>query len=243
MFWIPGFHQGLLPFSVFGWPEKTADLDRFYPTSVLITGFDILFFWVARMVMMGKETMGVEPFKEVYFNSLVRDSSGQKMSKSKGNVMDPRDLMDIYGADALRFTLSIDAAPGTDISLSENKLKGYRSFLNKLWNATRFVLVNVGDMELKPFEALKKENLALEDRWIMSRLQESIDQVTQAIEQYRFHEACQILYHFTWSDFCDWYIELAKPRMEAKDANVLTLLVHVLGTNIGLGASFCALYI
>jgi valyl-tRNA synthetase len=220
------FSSGLWPFSTLGWPDKTEDLQTFYPTSVLLTGFDILFFWVARMIMMGLKFMGDVPFHTVYFNALVRDAQGQKMSKSKGNVINPLEVMEKHGTDALRFTLSIMAVPGTDISLSEKRLEGYRAFCNKIWNATRFVLMNI-DENFKVQE-LNYDNLQLADKWILSKLANLIEKVDADIEKFRFHEAANNLYHFLWSDFCDWYIEASKQRLIKGDEQVKTLLVTVL---------------
>lgn len=202
------FSSALWPFSTMGWPEKTPELERFYPTSVLVTGFDILFFWVARMMMMGLHFMKEVPFYDVYIHALVRDAEGQKMSKSRGNVIDPLLVMDRYGTDAFRFTLAAFAAQGRDIRLSEQRIEGYRHFVNKLWNASRFTLMAlegaVVEDELPPAGGLA-------DRWILSRLQEVIRQVTEALESYHFNEAAGGMYHFTWHEFCDWYLELIKP--------------------------------
>lgn len=220
------FSSALWPFSTLGWPDETDDLKTFYPTSVLLTGFDILFFWVARMIMMGLKFMDDVPFETVYFNALVRDEHGSKMSKSKGNVIDPLSVMQNYGTDALRFTLSIMAVPGTDISLSEKRLEGYRAFCNKIWNATRFVLMNIqDDMEVVPID---HGNLSLPDRWVLSRLTSLVKSVDENIDAFRFHEAANQLYHFLWDDFCDWYIEASKPRLTAGDVQVRQLLVQIL---------------
>ncbi len=220
------FSSALWPFSTLGWPDETEDLKTFYPTSVLLTGFDILFFWVARMIMMGLKFKGDVPFETVYFNALVRDEHGSKMSKSKGNVIDPLSVMENFGTDALRFTLSIMAVPGTDISLSEKRLEGYRAFCNKIWNATRFVLMNIeDDMELAPID---HSSLSLPDKWILSRLTMLIKTVDENIDSFRFHEAANQLYHFLWDDFCDWYIEASKPRLTAGDNQVRQLLVQIL---------------
>jgi len=220
------FSSGLWPFSTLGWPDETEDLKTFYPTSVLLTGFDILFFWVARMIMMGLKFMGDIPFKTVYFNALVRDSDGKKMSKSKGNVINPLEVMEKYGTDALRFTLSIMAVPGTDISLSEKRLEGYRAFSNKIWNATRFVLMNIEEnFQVEEFDYAE---MKLADKWILSKLANTIENVDKDIDKFRFHEAANTLYHFLWSDFCDWYIEASKPRLLSGDQQVKTILVTVL---------------
>ncbi len=199
------FSSGLWPFSTLGWPDQTADLAKYYPTSLLITGFDILFFWVARMVMMGSEFMGEIPFKQVYIHGLVRDADRQKMSKTKGNVIDPLVVTEKYGTDAVRMALLQGAAPGTDIVLTEERMESSRAFANKIWNAARFL--NVGQAaDLSSAEG----PLPIEDRWIVSRLNATAESANRAIEQHRYHEFAQILWHFFWHEFCDWYIELKK---------------------------------
>ena len=202
------FSSALWPFSTLGWPKETPELARFYPTSTLVTSFDILFFWVARMIMMGLHFTKQVPFKDVYIHALVRDAEGQKMSKSKGNVIDPLSIMDQYGTDALRFTLAAMASPGRDVKLSEQRIEGYRNFANKLWNAARFVLMNTEGHAIH--DDPTKRSLA--DRWITVRLNHCINTVWQNLEAYRFDEAANQLYQFVWHEFCDWYIELAKPR-------------------------------
>ncbi len=207
------FSSALWPFSTLGWPEKTADLKSFYPTSVLVTGFDILFFWVARMIMTGLKLMGDVPFRDVYIHALVRDQEGQKMSKSKGNVIDPLAVMERYGTDAFRFTLASLAAMGRDIKLAEERISGYQNFVNKLWNATRFVLMNLSDsVRSKGFslDSLRAGELNLADQWILSRLHSTIREARSAIDSYRFNEYAHALYQFTWHEFCDWYIEMSK---------------------------------
>ncbi|MBM3802528.1 MAG: valine--tRNA ligase [Acidimicrobiia bacterium] len=222
------FSSGLWPFSTLGWPEETEDLKAFYPTTVLITGFDIIFFWVARMIVSGLKFMGDVPFRNVYINSLVRDAEGQKMSKSKGNVIDPLEVMDEYGTDAVRFTLAIMAAPGTDISLSSEKMLGYRAFANKIWNASRFVLLNLENLESRVTPgfsiasapgrfAARKNELSLIDRWILARLNTTVGEINRALEAFRFHEASHQLYHFFWHELCDWYIEFVKPKIVDKE--------------------------
>ncbi|MEO5658113.1 MAG: class I tRNA ligase family protein, partial [Nitrospiria bacterium] len=206
------FSSALWPFSTLGWPERTPDLARFYPTAALVTSFDILFFWVARMIMMGLKFMGDVPFRDVYIHALVRDADGQKMSKSKGNVIDPLGIMEQYGTDALRFTLAAMASPGRDVKLSEQRIEGYRNFANKLWNASRFVLMNT---EGRPTQDDSTKR-SLADHWITARLNRCINTVRQDLEAYRFDEAANHLYHFIWHEFCDWYIELAKPRLAAE---------------------------
>lgn len=207
------FSSGLWPFTTLGWPEHTEDLKAYYPTSLLVTGFDILFFWVARMIMMGLKFMGDVPFREVYIHALVRDAEGKKMSKSKGNVIDPLTMIDQYGTDAFRFSLTMMAAQGRDILLSEERIEGVRNFVNKIWNASRltlFLLENVSDV---PSEGM---STFLPDRWIRSRAQKVIREVTESIDTYKFNEAATILYNFIWHEFCDWYLELIKPNLYGK---------------------------
>jgi valyl-tRNA synthetase len=232
------FSSGLLPCSALGWPDSTPELDAFYPTTLLITGFDILFFWVARMIMMNCHFMrghkqGEVPFRNVYIHALVRDAERQKMSKTKGNVLDPIEIIEHYGTDAVRFTLASMAAPGTDIAFSESRTESYRAFANKIWNAARFLFMNVDraqesglwslsefmsaptDFTLKGIAGLKAETL--EDRWIISRFNRVAQQIHEALETYRFHEAAHVVYHFFWGEYCDWYLELIKPRLAAGD--------------------------
>ena len=200
------FSSGLWPFSTLGWPDQTADLAKYYPTTLLITGFDILFFWVARMVMMGCEFMDEIPFKTVYIHGLVRDADRQKMSKTKGNVIDPLVVTEKYGTDAVRMALLQGAAPGTDIVLTEERMESSRAFANKIWNAARFLFMNLeqsGSALAEP---------TLEDRWIVSRLNAAAETANRAIEQYRYHEVAQELWKFFWHEYCDWYLELKKGR-------------------------------
>ncbi len=206
------FSSALWPFSTLGWPANTDDLKAFYPTSVLVTGFDILFFWVARMMMMGLKFMDDIPFRDVYIHALVRDQEGQKMSKSKGNVIDPLEVMSRYGTDAFRFTLASLAAMGRDVKLAEERIAGYQNFVNKLWNATRFVLMNLTEEARsdEPAESLPDEGLNLADRWILSRLASTVDEARRAVDGYRFNDFAHHLYQFTWHEFCDWYIEMSK---------------------------------
>ena len=213
------FSSALWPFSTLGWPDETPELKKYYPTSTLVTGFDILFFWVARMIMMGLKFMGEVPFSHVYVHALVRDAEGQKMSKSKGNVIDPLQVMDKYGTDALRFTLAAMASPGRDIKLSEERIEGYRNFANKLWNAARFILMN---LEGPRTEASVGER-PVTDQWILSRLHRCIGEVNKSLETYRFDEAANTLYHFTWHEYCDWYLELAKPALADKSSQQAAL--------------------
>jgi valyl-tRNA synthetase len=210
------FSSGQWAFSTFGWPEKSADLAKFYPTSVLVTGYDILFFWVVRMMMMSTFAMdGVAPFKTIMLHGLVRDQFGKKMSKSRGNVIDPIEFMDKYGADALRFTLARGANPGTDQALAEDWIGGSRNFATKLWNATRFAMINGAtvDGELPPLESLNAI-----DRWILSRWSQTCSQVTEQLESYEFSRACETMYHFAWDDLCDWYLELSKEAIASGNA-------------------------
>lgn len=202
------FSSALWPFSTLGWPQQTDELKRYYPTSVLVTGFDIIFFWVARMMMMGLHFMGDIPFRDVYIHALVRDASGQKMSKSKGNVVDPLIMIDKYGTDAFRFTLAAFAAQGRDIKFSEERVEGYRHFVNKLWNAARFILMN--STEGQHSASLSANPPGLAGRWILSRLSATGTEVNNALLEYRFNDAANTLYHFVWHELCDWYIEFAK---------------------------------
>lgn len=208
------FSSALWPFSTLGWPDKTAELSTFYPTSLSVTGFDIIFFWVARMMMMGLHFMGEVPFPTVYVHALVRDQKGAKMSKSKGNIIDPLELIDQYSADALRFTLAIMAAQGRDVKLDTSRIAGYRNFATKLWNATRFAQMNgvKHDPTFKP-ECAK---LAL-NRWILTELSKTISAVTTGIENYKFNESAATLYRFIWNTFCDWYLELLKPIFQSEN--------------------------
>jgi valyl-tRNA synthetase len=219
------FSSGLWPFSTLGWPDQTEDLATFYPTSLLITGFDILFFWVARMAMLGIEFMGDVPFRQVYIHGLVRDAERQKMSKTKGNVVDPLVVTEKYGTDAVRMALLQGAAPGTDIVLTEERMESSRAFANKIWNASRFLFLNMERSGIEPWlpeslEQFRPESdpvsleVPIEDRWIFSRLNNCAEQVNRAIDNYRYHEAAQVLWHFFWHEFCDWYLELKKLRFQ-----------------------------
>ncbi len=212
------FSSALWPFSTMGWPDKTILLDKFYPTSVLITGFDILFFWIARMMMMGIHFLGEVPFKDVYVHALVRDEDGKKMSKSKGNVIDPLSVIDKYGTDAFRFTLAAFAAQGRDIKMSEKRVEGYRNFINKLWNAARFALMHITEENSKPFSLQPSaSSLSLTDRWILSRLNSVTKTVSDDLDNYRFNDAAGTLYKFVWHEFCDWYLESIKPCLYGKE--------------------------
>jgi valyl-tRNA synthetase len=205
------FSSGLFPFSTLGWPDQTKDLARYYPNDVMMTGFDIIFFWVARMIMMGLRFGGDVPFRTVFINGLVRDLKGEKMSKVKGNSVDPLDVMEKHGTDAFRFTLAALAAPGTDPSFGEARLLGYKAFVNKLWNASRFVLMNLEAGETAPsYDAAR---LPLPSRWILERLNAAVIEVNAALAAFRFDLAAHTVYHFLWDEFCDWYLEIAKPYL------------------------------
>ena len=208
------FSSALWPFSTLGWPDSTPELKTFYPTAVLVTGFDILFFWVARMMMMGIHFMGDIPFKDVYIHALVRDAEGKKMSKSKGNVIDPLEIMDQFGTDAFRFTLAALAAQGRDIKLSEETIVGYRHFVNKIWNAARFALMNLDENEGPKHD---ERVYTLADRWILTRLGQVSEEVARAIEAYQFNEAAGHCYQFIWHELCDWYFEMAKQELYGED--------------------------
>ncbi|GBE05547.1 MAG TPA: valine--tRNA ligase [Nitrospirae bacterium] len=231
------FSSALWPFSTLGWPDDTDDLRTFYPTSVLITGFDILFFWVARMIMMGMKFMDREPFRHVYIHALVRDATGHKMSKSKGNVVDPLEMTDTYGTDSFRFTLAAFAAQGRDIKFSVKRIEGYRNFINKIWNAARFILVNIKAND-EIVSAAEIKNLSLADRWILSRLSSVAAEVNSSLEEYRFNDAANLLYQFVWHEFCDWYVELIKPVLYGSDEDrrraSLSAVVHVFEVSLGL---------
>jgi valyl-tRNA synthetase len=208
------FSSALWPFSTLGWPQQTKELDKYYTTNVLVTGFDIIFFWVARMMMMGLKFMDAVPFKDIYIHALVRDEKGQKMSKSKGNVIDPLEIIDEYGADALRFTLAAMAAQGRDIKLAVNRVQGYRNFATKLWNAARFCEMNACVVQADFNPAHVESTL---NKWIVSKVVDAEKQVRAGIEGYRFNEAAQAIYAFTWNTFCDWYVEFAKPLFNGED--------------------------
>jgi len=209
------FSSALWPLSTLGWPERTPDLEAFYPTSVLITGFDILFFWVARMIMMGCHFTGKAPFAQVHLTGLVRDAQRQKMSKTKGNVMDPLDLVAQFGADAVRFTLAALASPGRDLPLDVQRMEGYRAFGTKLWNAARLVGMHLTGDE-PALEELDREQLSIAERWILAELESTVAAVNRAWGGYRFDEGCRELYTFVWNDFCDWYLEMAKPVLQGE---------------------------
>jgi len=227
------FSSALWPFSTLGWPDDTADLRTFYPTSVLVTGYDILFFWVARMMMFGLYAMrdaapaDAVPFRVVVLHGLVRDQYGKKMSKSRGNTVDPLDWMDRFGADATRFTLARGANPGSDIAISEEWATGSRNFCNKLWNAVRFALLNGAHVPATP--PTSATPLAVPDRWILSRLSAVIAEVDSLFEQFEFGKICDALYHFAWDEVCDWYLELAKVPLTSDDEAAAATTRQVLG--------------
>ena len=207
------FSSALWPFSTMGWPQETRLLKKFYPTDLLVTGFDILFFWVARMMMMGIHFMKEVPFRDVYIHALVRDEDGKKMSKSKGNVIDPIQVIENYGADAFRFTLAAFAAQGRDVKMSESRVEGYRHFVNKLWNAARFSLIHIEE-EREEFDA---EHFSDLETWILSRSAATLREVKEGIDNYRFNEAAASVYQFAWHEFCDWYLEACKPALYEKE--------------------------
>ncbi len=223
------FSSALWPHSTLGWPEQTQDLQYFYPTSVMETAYDILFFWVARMIMMGLENMGEIPFHTVYLHGLVRDEKGEKMSKVKGNVINPLDAIESYGTDALRFALTTGTSPGNDIRLSSDKLEASRNFANKLWNAARFVIGNIEGRVGR----IEKADLPLDDRWILSRLNRVMASVGSLMEDFQFGEAERQLHDFLWGEFCDWYIEMAKLRLQ-RSPSPMPVLAHVLETSLRL---------
>jgi valyl-tRNA synthetase len=214
------FSSALWPFSTLGWPDQTETLKTFYPTSLLITGFDILFFWVARMMMMGIYVMKDVPFRDVYLHALVRDEQGDKMSKSKGNSIDPLEMIDKFGADPFRFTLAAFTAQGRDVRMSEERIEGYKFFVNKIWNATKFASMNLEGYAAADQTALGKADLSLPDRWILSRLNKTINEVIKGLDEYRFNEATGSIYQFIWHEFCDWYLELIKPVLYGRDQSV-----------------------
>jgi len=210
------FSSALWPFSTLGWPDDTDTLRTFYPTSLLVTGFDILFFWVARMMMMGLYIMKDVPFQDVYLHALVRDEQGDKMSKSKGNSIDPLLMIDKFGADAFRFTLTAFTAQGRDVRMSEERIEGYRNFVNKIWNAARFSLMHLPSGEKASSVPPKRDDYGLFDRWILDRMNRTVSEVTRHLDEYRFNEATATLYQFVWHEFCDWYLEWIKPVLYGK---------------------------
>lgn len=228
------FSSALWPFSTLGWPDKTEELEHFYPTSVLVTGYDIIFFWVARMIFSGIEHMGEVPFKDVYIHGLVRDSQGRKMSKSLGNGIDPLEIIDKYGADALRFTLATGNSPGNDMRFYNERVEASRNFANKIWNASRFVLMN---LTIDKCELPELDKLEVSDKWILSRYNDLVREVTENLDKYELGIAVSKLYDFIWDEFCDWYIELVKPRFfEDGESNITAqqVLVYVLSNTLKL---------
>ena len=225
------FSSALWPFSTLGWPEKTEDLARYYPTSVLVTGYDIIFFWVARMIFSAMEHMGEKPFSTVFIHGLVRDAQGRKMSKSLGNGIDPLKVIEEYGADALRFALATGNAPGNDMRFSDEKIESARNFANKLWNASRFVLMNLTEEDDELLTLPSEEDMSLEDKWILTKFNSLAKTVNDNVASYEIGVALSEIYSFTWDTFCDWYIEMAKSRIFESGAPSLTakrVLVYVL---------------
>ena len=229
------FSSALWPFSTLGWPEKTPDLEHFFPTNTLVTGYDIIFFWVARMIFSSCENMGKAPFNTVLIHGLVRDAQGRKMSKSLGNGIDPLEIIDKYGADALRFTLATGNSPGNDMRFSDEKVEASRNFANKIWNAARFVLMNLGENEPEPY---LPDELALEDKWVLSKYNRLVKEVTESLDRYELGMAVQKLYDFIWDILCDWYIELCKTRLSGDDENAKktakAVLVYVMSNTLKL---------
>ncbi|MFP4686763.1 MAG: class I tRNA ligase family protein, partial [bacterium] len=224
------FSSALWPFSTLGWPEETVDLKAFYPTDVLSTGFDIIYFWVARMIMMGLYCTGEKPFSDVYIHALIRTEDGRKMSKSLGNVIDPLDMIDEFGCDAMRFTLCALAAQGRDIRLSEDRIRGFRNFANKVWNAAKYLQFVLEDDQLEKLkEPLNIENCTVFDRWILSRFTKMIHRIDKELEQYNFDSYANELYQFVWHEYCDWYIEISKLQLEREeDSETLKVLYRIL---------------
>ena len=220
------FSSALWPFSTLGWPDKTKELEYFYPTSTLVTGYDIIFFWVARMIFSGVEHMGETPFETVYIHGLVRDAQGRKMSKSLGNGIDPLEVIDQYGADALRFTLATGNSPGNDMRFSDERVQASRNFCNKIWNASRFIQMNLTIDKDKAVQL--PADLTIEDKWILSKFNTLVADVTRNIDQYELGLAAAKLNDFIWENFCDWYIEIAKTRLQTGDENVQKVLCYVL---------------
>jgi len=223
------FSSALWPFSTLGWPDKTPSLDYFYPNTVLVTAYDIIFFWVARMIFSGIENMGKVPFEDVLIHGIVRDEQGRKMSKSLGNGIDPLEIIDTYGADGLRFSLANGIAPGSDTRFSKDRIESCRNFINKVWNASRFVMMNAENIEVKPIDEVKK---TMADKWILSKLNKVIREVSRNLDKYEIGIAAGKLYDYVWGDFCDWYIELIKPVLYSDDQeakrDTVSVLVHVL---------------
>ena len=224
------FSSALWPFSTLGWPDKTQDLEYFYPTDVLVTAYDIITFWVSRMIFSGLEHMGEKPFSQVLIHGIVRDAQGRKMSKSLGNGVDPLEIIDKYGADSLRYSLVNGISAGGDIRFSEEKMESYRNFMNKIWNASRFVLMNCDNVKIKKLDEIKR--LSPADKWILSKLNSAVRAVTKFMDKYEVGLAASKLYEFIWNQFCDWYIELSKTALysddEEKRSDTVSVLVYVL---------------
>ncbi len=220
------FSSALWPFSTMGWPDETPELKKFYPTAILVTGHDIIYFWVARMIMMGLYIMKEVPFPDVYITALVRDAQGRKMSKSLGNAIDPIDVIDQFGVDSVRFTLAIMAAQGRTINLAEERIEGYRNFTNKIWNATRLILATIDEGERFP-QTVNPEKLDWPDRWILSRLQHTVAATRKGMEESKFNEASEALYQFIWHEYCDWYLELIKSRLYGNDDEAKTAVKKI----------------
>jgi valyl-tRNA synthetase len=228
------FSSGLWPFSTLGWPKETHQLSQYYPTDVMETGYDILFFWVARMIMLGLYDTGEIPFRHVYLHGLVRDKNGVKMSKTRGNIVDPLSVIDEYGTDALRFSLATGSTPGIDMRLQPDKLENARNFANKLWNAARFVIMKLDDKPVPALMTLSPEDQSLEDRWVLSRVNAVAENVTKLLGDFQIGEAGRQLYDFLWTEYCDWYIELAKVRTNRGDEQALAVLAGVLSRSLKL---------
>jgi valyl-tRNA synthetase len=230
------FSSGLWPFSTLGWPEKTEDLKKYYPTNVLITGFDIIFFWVARMIMMGIKFTGEVPFRDVYIHGLIRDEKGEKMSKTRGNVIDPIEIIDEYGADSLRFSLAAMATQGRDIKLSLSVIKGYRNFINKIWNASRFLMLNLEGYD--PKLVFDEQNFSIFDKWILTKLNNIIKETDRDFDNFDYDKVANKIYQFIWGDFCDWYIEITKSKLRSEDKTekqiTQNLLVKLLTSSLQL---------
>jgi len=230
------FSSGLWPFSTLGWPDSTSELEKYYPTDVLVTGFDIIFFWVARMIMQGIKFMEDVPFRDVYIHGLIRDEKGNKMSKTRGNVIDPIDVIEENGADALRFSLTALCTQGRDIKLSMSVIQGYRNFINKLWNASRFLIMNLEGYD--PGTAPSDEGLSTYDKWILTELNRTIKHVSESFDEYEFDKAASAIYQFFWAEYCDWYIEAVKPALYGDDPEekqkTQSILVKVLTNSLQL---------
>ena len=227
------FSSALWPFSTLGWPNNTEDLKYFYPTSVLVTGYDIIFFWVARMIFSGIYNLEEVPFETVLMHGMVRDDQGRKMSKSLGNGTDPLEVIEKYGADALRFSLATGNAPGSDMRFYESRVEAARNFANKIWNASRFVMMNLNEELMTKYKDSK--NYTVADKWILSRMNTVAKEVTENIEKFEIGIALQKIHDFMWTEFCDWYIELVKPVLYAEDGEAKGIVLNVLNTVLNTG--------